>query len=258
MKKISEIAIIIFGALFLGACGVDKSGMEIVSEPTAKVYLNGVESGTTPYKNLSLKPGEVDLKLVSGTKSWERKVKLESNVTTVLSWNSENDEESSYILSMEKNGSLGSLLISSNPGGAMVYIDGEIKNSTPCKIEGLESGDRKVSISFPGYKSLNLIVKVVKGYQLVIESKLEKEFKIITLSPTPIPSTSLGLKILIKETETGYLKVRQEANSSATEIGRALPGEKYELIKEENGWYKISFKNQEAWVSAKYAEKISE
>lgn len=258
MKRINEIGIIILGALLLGACGMNKSGIEVVSEPTAKVYLNGVESGSTPYKNLNLKPGEITLKLIEGGKSWERKINLENNVTSVINWNLEKNNGSGYILSMEKNGSLGSILISSDPGGAMVYVDGEIKNSTPCKIEGLESGDRKVSISYPGYKSLNLIVKMIKGYQLVIESKLEKEFQEIVVDSTPTPTKSLMIKVLIKETETGWLKVRKEANSGAMEIGKVRPGEKYDFLGEENGWDKILFNNQEAWISAKYAEKISE
>ena len=209
---------------------------------------------------MSLKPGEIDIRLDGGDNNyWERRIKLENNVTSVINWNLEKDNDSGYILSMEKTGENGSILVNSNPGGAMVYIDGELKNSSPTKIEGVTEGDRKLSISYPGYKGVNLIVKVVKGYQLVVDAKLGKEQRTeITSTIAPIPTQSLGPKIKIKETETGWLRVRDAANNSGVELGRAKPGDIFELISESSGWYQISFEDKDAWVSTKYAEKISE
>jgi uncharacterized protein YgiM (DUF1202 family) len=258
-RNFSLLITAILSSLLLGACGVDKSGVEIVSSPMAKVYLNGIESGTSPYKNNTLKPGIVDIKLDDGNGNfWERKVKLENNVTSVINWNFEQNEDSGYILSMEKTGESGSILVNSNPGGAMIYIDGELKNSTPAKIEGAIEGDRKLSISYPGYKSINLIVKVVKGYQLIVDTKLEKQMRAENISISPTPSQKIGTKIKIKETETGWLRVRDAANNSGIEIGKAKPGEKYELLDENKDWYQIKFEGKDAWVSAKYAEKILE
>jgi hypothetical protein len=257
-KNISLVIVVFLSSLVLGACGIDKSGVEIVSKPMAKVYLNGVESGMTPYKNNTLKPGEIEIRLdEGGGKFWERKIKLENNVTSVINWNFEENKDNGYILSMEKTGENGSILVNSNPGGAMIYIDEELKNSSPAKIEGIDEGDRKLSINYPGYKSINLIVKVVSGYQLLIDTKLEKEEKaetITTISPTP--TEIIGPKIRIKETETGWLRIRDTASNGGLELGRAKPGEIYELIGEDNGWYQIKFNNRDAWVSAKYAEKI--
>lgn len=259
-SKISLGLLIILSSLFLGACGVDKSGIEIVSEPIAKVYLNGKESGTTPYKNNSLKPGKIQIKLDDeGGNSWEKEIKLENNVTTVINWDFKNNENNGYILSMEKTGEKGSILVNSNPSGAVIYVDGELKNSSPAKIEGVNEGDRKISINYPGYTSINLIVKMVKGYQLVIDSKLEEQNKSedsVSLNPTP--TKTLRNSIKIKETETGWLRVRQEANSGAIEIGKVTPGESYELIQEKDGWYEINFENKNGWISTKYAEKVSE
>jgi hypothetical protein len=250
----------VFTSLFLGACGVDKSGIEIVSEPIAKVYLNGKESGTTPYKNNTLKPGDIEIKLDDRFGNfWERKIKLEENVTSVINWTFDGVKDSGYILSMEKTGKDGSILINSNPGGAMVYVDGELKISTPAKIENSGEGDKKLSISYPGYKNINLIIKIVKGYQLIVDAKLEKEERVnTTYTISPIPTNILGPKIRIKDTETGWLRVRDVSNNGGTEIGKANPGEIYELIDEINGWYQISFENRQGWVSTKYAEKISE
>jgi len=258
-KNIIKMTMMFFlSSLVLGACGVDKSGVEIVSKPMAKVYLNGVESGMTPYKNNTLKSGEIEIKLDDGGGNfWERKIKLENNVTSVINWNFEGNIDNGYILSMEKTGENGSILVNSNPGGAMIYIDGELKTSSPAKIEGVDEGDRKLSISYPSYKSLNLIVKVVSGYQLIIDTKLEKEGKTeIINTVSPMPTQILGPKIKIKETETGWLRIRDTAGNNGIEVGRAKPGETYELISESNGWYQIKFGDKNAFVSAKYAEKI--
>ena len=259
-KNISMATVIVFTSLFLGACGVDKSGVEIVSKPIAKVYINGKESGTTPYKNNTLKPGEIELKLDDRFGNyWERKVKLESNVTSVINWNFDGVKDSGYILSMEKTGKDGSILVNSNPGGAMIYVDGELKTNTPAKIENIGEGDKKLAVSFPGYKNINLIIKVVSGYQLIVDTKLEKEERVESVySISPIPTRLLGPKIKIKQTETGWLRVRSAANNGGTELGRALPEETYELISEENDWYQIRFSGKPGWVSAKYAEKTSE
>lgn len=259
--NISFLGMIIFTGLLLGGCGIDKSGVEIVSSPIAKVYLNGIESGTTPYKNNTLKPGEIEIKLDDGKGNfWERRVKLENNVTSVINWNIEENKEGGYILSMEKTGNnSSSILVNSNPNGAMVYVDGELKTNTPSKISELGDGDKKLSISYPGYKSINLIVKVVSGYQLIVDAKLEKEIRNeTTYSISSTPTRPLGPIIKIKETETGWLRVRDVSNNGGIEIGKVKPGEEYSVISEISGWYQIQFNGKNGWISSKYAEKTSE
>jgi uncharacterized protein YgiM (DUF1202 family) len=62
--------------------------------------------------------------------------------------------------------------------------------------------------------------------------------------------------ITIKETETGWLRVRESANGSSTEVAKVKPGEKYKMLAEVTDWYQIDLGNgKTGWVSAKYAEK---
>jgi hypothetical protein len=252
-----SLVIVLLSSLFLGACGVEKSGVEIVSSPIAKVYLNGQESGMTPYKNNSLKPGNIKIKLEDEGNVWEREIRLQNNVTTVINWSLNKDNNSGYILSMEKSGKSGSLLINSSPGGAMIFIDGELKTSSPAKIENVGEGDKKISLNYPGFKNVNLIVKMVKDYQIIIDAKLETEEKTrINVTATPIPLGQGVSMVKIKDTETGWLRVRSSASSSAAEIGRVKPGESYELLSQDNDWYQIKFDNKNGWISLKYAEKI--
>jgi len=259
INKIINLGIVLLCGVFLGACGGDdRSGLEITSEPIAKVYINGMDSGLTKYKNTKLKSGETEIKLVAETgESWERKINLEKNVTTVISWNLK--ENSGYILSMEKSGKKASMLINSNPGNAIISLQGDIKNKTPANLENLEIDDYKVSLNFPGYKGLNLIVKTVDNYQLIIDAKLATE----KISPNQVTPTVSQIsptieRVKIKETPTGWLRVRETPDNNGSEIGRANVGEIYELLGSKGEWYHIVYKGRQGFISTKYAEKVLE
>jgi len=63
--------------------------------------------------------------------------------------------------------------------------------------------------------------------------------------------------VLIKETPTGWLRVRMEPSTTATEAAKVNPGEKYPLLEEKGGWYKIRYSgDKEGWISAQYATKF--
>lgn len=251
-----KIVIVLLGGLLLGACNEEKAGLEISTVPTAKVYLNGQEVGESKYKNLNLKAGEVDLRLATSSQVWERKIRLEANVTSVIGWNF--DEESGYILSMEKTGQAGSILVNSSPGGAIISMDNEIKNTTPARIEKVEGGDRKLSISFPGYKQLNLIVKVVDGYQMLIDSKLQAEAGEVVAVPTMGTIEAKKEMVRVLSTGTGWLRIRETPSENGREIGRANTGEKLELLGEEGTWYHVVFGEHQGFMAKRYAEKIVE
>lgn len=85
------------------------------------------------------------------------------------------------------------------------------------------------------------------------------------LTPTPVPtkttSTTPAKQVQIKDTPTGFLRVRSDASTGASEIGRVKPGEKYAVLdsKTVSGvlWYKITFtETQDGWISGEYATKI--
>lgn len=214
--------------------------------------------GMTPYKNNNLKPGINKIKLDDNSGNiWEREIKLENNISTVINWDFSNNG-SGYILSMEKSGGKSSLLVNSIPSNAAVSVEGELKGYTPIKINNLESGDKNVVINYSGHKAVDLIVKILDGYQLIIDSKLKTESIAEKNIVTPSPIINKN-SLLIKETETGWLRVRQEANNNSPEIGRVKPKEKYEILSENKDWYQIQFEaSASGWISAKYAEKILE
>ena len=254
--------------LFLGGCSLipKKSGVEIVSTPTAKVYIEEKEMGMTPYKNNSLLPGEINIKLVTSEGvEWRKKVKLFNGINTAVNWKlaEKENESGGYILYLEKTGdkNKAGLMINASPDQSVVYIDGEIKGFTPMRLDSIGEGDREITVSFPGRRNTNIIVKAINGFRLVLDTTLSEEQ--IAATPTeqltlqPTPATSPQQKIMIKETETGWLRVRESASNSSTEIDRVKPLSIYTILEEKTGWYRINLENgKTGWVSSMYAEKV--
>jgi hypothetical protein len=258
-----KLAIIIICSLLLGGCSLSpkKSGLEVISYPPAKVFINNKEVGTTPYKNINLKPGSVEVRLESNNQKWSKKIDLQNNINTVIDWEFGIDSKSSggYVLFLEKTGDSkkAGLLVNATPDKASIKIDNEIKGYSPQRISDIGEGDRQLTLSFPGRKNLDVFMKAINGYQLVIEGVLAEE-EIAEEETEIVPTPSIGSKsqVVILETETGFLRVRDEASNNGKEIDRVKPKEKYELVKEENEWFLINMgEGETGWISTKYAEK---
>lgn len=95
----------------------------------------------------------------------------------------------------------------------------------------------------------------------MIESELQIEFldKVLDKKKFSFEVLDVGQKILrIKETELGYLNVRQEPNTVSPEIGRAGAGILFTFTDLENNYYKIDYFGKDAWVSANYVDIIKD
>ncbi|RLC35641.1 hypothetical protein DRH14_00320 [Candidatus Shapirobacteria bacterium] len=270
MRKKLCLVILLLSGLFLSGCDLDKRKMaiEIRTIPDAKVFIDGKQAGTTPYINKSLKRRKLLLKLVpedKELKDWEKEVDLNQSTTTVVNWKfgkNENDS-SGYILTMEKVNKKdeASLIVNVKPNDSIIVIDGQVRDYSPAKIRKIEEGDAQVNISFPGYEKKILLLKFVKGFQLVTNVKLAKrktkENNQEIRGEIEKRQEKEITKVKIKETGTGWLRVRQGPASSFTEIAKVDVGKEYELIEEKDEWFQINFENGKVgWISSKYAEKL--
>lgn len=77
------------------------------------------------------------------------------------------------------------------------------------------------------------------------------------LSPTISGATSAkGATIVIKDTPTGFLRVREEPTLNASEEAQVKPGAKFTVMEEQSGWYQIEYEaGKDGWISGQYAEK---
>ncbi len=266
--RFKTILLLIISSLFLGGCSLvsRKSAIEINSYPVAKVFLDGKEVGMTPYKNRSLLPQEVEVKLMTNDLEWSKKIKLQNNISTVVDWEFGKDNKTSggYILYLEKTGdkNKAGIMINTTPAKSTVVIDNEVKGLSPIRISNIGEGDKHLALSFPNHKTIDIFMKSVLEYQLVVDAILPQEEIIVEPEEekTESISTEIGnistVNIKIKETETGWLRVREASSGASKEVARVVPGKSYPLIDENTDWYKIDLgEGKNGWISASYGEK---
>lgn len=280
---IAGIILIVVGAagVFLrGKLNPDRAGLEIETTPQATVFINSEETGSTPFEK-TLKAGEITLRLVPAAQDrplspWSTKLTLVKGVKTVVRRNFGEMESlsSGEVLSFEKiAGNTASLAIVSSPDSAEIVLDGEAVGFTPIRRDSLSVGAHRIKVSRPGFAEREFNITTEAGYKLTVvatlsqmpaqeatESGQEATPSAKTASKaTPAPSQIKGAAVEILDTPTGFLRVRQEPSTAATESAQVKPGEKFPYFDQnkDGSWFKIEYqKGKQGWVSAQYAKKI--
>ena len=226
--------------------------------------------------------------------TWEGKVNLVPGILTVINRNfGANDSQSSgEILTLEKIGrkDKSTLAVISMPDQAVVKVNGEPKGFAPLTIEDLDPADYQITISSSGYEEKSVSAHTIGGYKLIVNVKLAQQMEGIqeatasgettdsltptpsskltptpTVKVTPTPKVTPSVKatppakpyITVKDTPTGFLRVRSEPSTSATEAAQIKPGEMYPYLEEKSGWLKIEYSaNKSGWVSGVYVDLI--
>lgn len=261
-----KIFCLLMGVFFLSGCSlsIENAGVEIMSNPEAKVFIDGIEAGTTPYRNNSLKPKETEIKLIAENGEWTKKIRLQNRTSTVIYRDfDKNGESGGYVLKIEPTGdkNKAGLLVNCRPDRATIKIDGDTRGQSPYKWEDVGVGEKQIDISFPARKKVIVFAKAIAGYQLIIDADLMEEVVVEPVSQLPDVSSQLEneSEIVIKTTETGWLRVRGQPNTISAEVGKVNPGEKYKILAEQDGYYEIEIVGGvRGWVSTKYADKILE
>lgn len=236
-----------------------KAGIRVESNFPAKVFLNGTEAGSAPYQDDSLKPGDylVSLKADEATTSakilWQGYAKLnEGTLTIVIRDIGDSKEDSSgEIISLEPGRGV---TITSSPGNAEVFIDGKLSGNTPLVVPDLEEGEHEFILSRENFLKRSIRSKVINGLNLVLAVDLAiTEPDLTKLPQTPVTSTKM---VTIRNTPTGFLRVRDNPGLGGKEIAQVKPKEEYILLEETPGWVRIRLKDgKEGWVSSAYTQK---
>ncbi|MBI3366328.1 PEGA domain-containing protein [Candidatus Roizmanbacteria bacterium] len=258
--------------------------LKVISSPTSTVFVNNVAIGKTPFED-KYKVGEYILKLIpegtaTETASWNGKILIYKNALTYVNRELGASDITSAgeiftTTKMEKapkSGGYGEIYVETEPQGAIVTLDNDEKGVATVILSDVLRGDHELSVYMPGFFRRTQKINIDPGFRVNAYFKLaiDQSQKAPIPKPTekeatPSAQTKNGTYIFIKETPQGWLRVRADASVDASESAKVKPGERYELLDEKSGWYKIKFNGNnnglvlgsftEGWVSSEFSSK---
>lgn len=275
MKKIFYIffaffvAVLLFSiVLFVLSKNKEKGALQVTSEPKSKVYVNGKQVGQTPFRTSELKDmfeaGEYTVKLVpvaGDFQPFEQKITISPKVLTVIDRTfGPTGLESGSVISLKKISDKKDAQISvvSFPDSAQVFLDNNLQGQTPITLKNITESDHEVRLTKEGYKDKISLIKTVLGYRLELLIFMGINPNLASSSATISSSSAIinSGKVLILDTPTGFLRVREEPSLASKELTRVKPGELYDLLEERDNWYKIKIDEKTSgWISSQYAKK---
>ncbi|HXS14903.1 MAG TPA: PEGA domain-containing protein [Candidatus Saccharimonadales bacterium] len=266
------VALLIFAgfSLFLSTSLNGKGALQVTSVPQSNVYLNGKLVGKTPLCKCEgsdmLPTGDYTLRLVplegNNLSPYEQRVAITKSILTVVdrTFGIGASSTGSVITLAPLSDNAVKLSITSFPSDASILVDGNDAGKTPLVLSSLTASDHELTLTKSGYQDKTIHLHTAAGYQLDA---------LITLSASPLDATAAaaftasssatptqGPKVLILSTPTGFLRVHAEPSISASETAQVNPGETYDYITGQDGWYEIKLPSgQDGWISSSYAKK---
>ena len=150
------------------------------------------------------------------------------------------------------------LSVVSFPGNAQVYLDDNLVGQTPLLLQNITESDHELKLSKVGYKDKIIRIKTTPGYKLetLVFLGINPDVAAATASAASASANLPVAKVLILQTPTGFLRVRDQPSLGGNEISQVKPGETYQLLDERTDWYQIKLTNgQTGWISSEYAQK---
>ncbi len=245
-----------------------KGALQVTSTPVAKVYVNGKLLGQTPLCECELKDmlavGDYALRLVpisGGFAPFEQKITIAPKVLTVVdrSFAGQGLGSGSVInLSPLSDAKDTQISVVSFPDATQVFLDDNLEGQSPLTLKNITESDHELKLSKEGYKDKIVRIKTTPGYKLIalVFLGINPDVAAATATSASASASLPVAKIIILQTRTGFLRVRDQASLGGSEIGQVKPGETYQLLDERTDWYQIKLTNgQSGWISSQYAQK---
>lgn len=230
-----------------------KSGISIFSTPSeASVILDGQEVGKTPFEDKDLEVREYTVKIEKDSSTWQGNVKLTSGTMTIINRDLAKDQASASgeILTLDRGRGM---TIISHPAGAEVEIDGKIYGKTPISVN-LDTGEHTILLSYQNYLKRSIKASLPKDFNLTVSVDLALSEPDLTTSPPPVITQTA--EVVVKQTPTGFLRVRDQGSFSGKEIAQVKPGDRLILLEELDGWDRVRLSSgTEGFVSSEYVQK---
>ena len=141
-----------------------KNGIRFSSSPSRAYLLrNGSVFGVTPFETDQLTDGEYNFE-----------IRQENRESCYIKLTINKEIYSNYLIDLQNvipkiiygknpiknNSSYGELIITSNPYGANVYLDGKYIDKTPCQIDNIQVGEHVLEIGVASYLSQKKVIQV--------------------------------------------------------------------------------------------------
>lgn len=268
------IAVLIFLSLqYMNNLRSQKGALQVTSAPESKVYLNNKYIGTTPLSKTDpgdmIQAGNYTIRLVptgANLSEYQEKITISKGILTVVDRKFRRGALSEgYVISLAplSDKKKTELEIISFPTGAKIELDSNEIGKTPFLYKKPTESDHLLKINKNGYKEKIVRIRTPKGYRLtviaylgVISGSGDEAAPTKALSAPPPSPTQSVTKVLILDTPTGFLRVRETYNLSGAIITTVSPGDTFPLISEQAGWFEIKLSSGSAgWVSSQYAKK---
>lgn len=242
-------------------------GLSVIGEPQeAKVWLDGQEMGKAPISlspnsgvhklkisapgyysremEINIQPGRrLIVEVLLAANPFDRLEKIQdgnvvlydlSSSRNILTTDSPAWAEATFFYEKTKKLSFDSLL---DVSGNQYFRDKDTWNKK------IKQG-KKVVVGYLGNAGDGGLTESAKE-TLALFSKVEKK-----------QEEASTKKVQILSTPTGTLNVRKGPGLSYNIIAKVNPGEKYNLLEEKSGWFKIKLTSTVGWVSSQYAKKL--
>lgn len=250
-----------------------KGALQVTSLPKSNVYLEGKLIGQTPLCKCEasdmIKSGEYSIKLDpldTSFSAFEQKITISNSVLTVVdrTFGAGAQSEGSIItlesINDKKNAQL---FVVSFPSSAHLYLDSNQQKDTPLLLNNVTESDHEARLQKDGYKDKTIRIRGVPGYKLNalvflgVNPDLLQQQASASAVATPSASLTPALsKVIILDTPTGFLNVRDSGSISSAIIGKVNPGELYQLLDDKDGWYQIQLNSAtKGWISNQYAQR---
>lgn len=231
----------------------EKAGLRVQADSESAVWVNKKEVGKTPYQSEELGVGDYLVEIRGKEASWSGYVKLNNGTLSVVNrdLSPKVATSSGEVITLEKG--KGAMVVST-PDSAQVEVDSKVMGKTPLHIEDLPSGEHLFLISHSNYLKRSIRALVVDNFRLNLNVDLAiSEADLTKLQTEPIKETA---RVVVRNTPTGFLRVRSQANINSREVGRVSPGEELVVLEELPNWVRVRFgEEKEGYVSSQYIEK---
>jgi len=163
----------------------ENGSVAVTSVPNgAVVTFDGVYQGTTPVIITDVLPGNHEISLdYHGYALWKQTISVGSSQTTAVNAN---------LVVSTGSANTGTLTVITDPPGAQISIDGNIKGVSPATIPGLTAGTHSLFLKLENYYDLSTTVTITAGGTQNYTTGLRK-----AISPSLVELGLAGLVVLI-------------------------------------------------------------